>query len=226
MRWTREEAARASATTGRAVRLPGRLALLALAALLAAPGCGTTTKLSTVWRAPAVPDAPYRKLLILGIGANDTQRRNFEDRLGGRLADHGVSAVSSYGPLPFQERLTEPQIRKAVVDGDFDGVILTRLIGVDEKTTVVPPRTDVMPSAGFGYGYGAYYGMSWSVVHSPGYTVTHRVVHLETRLYDADSGELVWSALSETFDPDEPGDTIESATAAFVKRLAEDGLIP
>ena len=202
------------------IRLP--LILLVSAALLAA--CGTVTKIPNAWRNPAHEGVPYQKIFVIGVGENDTNRRLFEDQFAAALAYKGAVASASYGALPHSERLTEAQIRGAIRGGSFDGVVVTRLLGVEEKTEYVPPRTYTVPRHYGGY-YG-YYGSSWDVVHEPGYTQTHTIVRLETNLYDVGSSELVWSGQSETFNPGSLKDIIDSVTKAVAKRLRKESLIP
>ena len=197
-------------------------AVLLGAALLVA--CGTTTEIPNAWHNPAHEGSPYQKVFVIGVGENDTNRRLFEDQFAATLSDKGGVASPSYGALPHSERLTEPQIRGAIQGGGYDGVVVTRLLGVEEKTEYVPPRTYTVP--GHYYGYYGYYGSSWDVVHEPGYYQTHTIVRLETNLYDVGSGDLVWSGQSETFNPSSLADSIDSVTKAVAKRMRKESLVP
>ena len=197
-------------------------AALLAAAMLAA--CGTVTKIPNAWRNPAHEGAPYQKIFVIGVGENDTNRRLFEDKFASALSGKGDIASPSYGALPHSQRLTEAQIRGAIQGGSYDGVVVTRLLGVEEKTEYVPPRTYTVP--GHYYGYYGYYGSSWDVVHEPGYYQTHTIVRLETNLYDVGTGDLVWSGQSETFNPSSLKDSIDSVTKAVAKRLRKESLIP
>jgi hypothetical protein len=192
------------------------------AAVLAA--CGASTKIPNTWRNPAHQDAPYQRIFVIGVGENDTNRRLFEDQFAVALSVRGAVASPSYGALPQSERLSEAQIRGAIRGGGFDGVVVTRLLGVDEKTEYVPPRTRTVP--GNIREYSGYYGTSWNVVHKPGYYTTNTIVRLETNLYDVGTGELVWSGQSETFNPSSMKDSIDSITKAMAKRLREESLVP
>ena len=196
--------------------------LVAGAALLAA--CGTVTKIPNVWRNPAHEGNAYQRIYVIGVGENQVNRRLFEDRFAAALSDKGAVASPSYVTLPQSERLTEEQVRRAIEGGGYDGVIVTRMLGVEEKTEYVPPRTYTVPR--YYGGYYRYYGTAWDVVHQPGYTMTRTIVRLETNLYDVGSGELVWSGQSETFDPGSVTDIIDSVTKAVAGRLAKEGLLP
>jgi hypothetical protein len=198
----------------------------ALFGILVLAACGTVTKIPNSWRNPAHEGAttPYERVYVIGVGENDLNRRLFEDRFAAALSEGGAIASPSYGVLPHSTRLTEAQVRGAIEGGGYDGVVVTRLLGVDEETEYVPPRTYTVPRH-YG-GYYRYYGTSWDVVHEPGYFVTHSIVRLETNLYDVGTGELVWSGQSDTFDPDSVTDIIDSVTKAVARRLGEERLIP
>ena len=198
-----------------------RTALLGIAVLAA---CGTVTKIPNAWRNPAHEGMPFQKIFVIGVGKNEGNRRLFEDRFAAVLSGQGGVASPSYGALAQSERLTEEQVRGAIEGGGYDGVIVSRLLGVEEETEYVPPRTYTAPRR-YG-GYYNYYGTTWDTVHEPGYFTTHTIVRLETNLHDVGTGELAWSGQSETFDPSSLTDIIDSVTQAVAKRLGEERLIP
>lgn len=179
-----------------------------------------------MWSAPGYTGGPLRSLLVLGVASSPTARRSYEDRLARALTERGVGALPSYQVLPSDERLGEPAIVELVRARGLDGVVVTRVLGVDEKTTHVPPSTRVVAGPYGRFGYYGYYGASWDVVHDPGYSYTTTIVRLETQLYDARSGDFVWGAQSDTFNPSTQEEIIESVAKAVSARLAKDGLVP
>lgn len=200
-----------------------RARALRAAAMLGLAACGTVTTVPLVWKDPDYAGAGFQRILVIGVAEQPGTRRLFEDRFAAALAERGAAATASYALLPDPNRLGEERIRAAMTDGGYDAVIVTRLVDEEERTTVVPPRTYTVP--GFYTGYYGYYRRSWDVVHEPGYTRVVKVVRLETNLYAAASGALVWSGQSETLDPSSVADVIASATAAVAGQLADDGLI-
>jgi len=203
-----------------------RLARILLSTILGAAviaACGTVTKIPIAWRDPAYQGGPFQKIFVIAVAANDARRRLFEDELAGVLSEKGTIASASYGALPDSQRLGEEQIRRAIQGGGYDGVIVSRLLGVEEDTKYVPPRTYTVPRT-YGAYYG-YYGRTWDVVHEPGYYDTQKILRLETNLYDVKSGELVWSGQSETFDPKSADDVIDSVTRVVARHLRHEGLI-
>ena len=200
------------------------LCLLAGAALTACSK--TTTSIPLSWRNPSYTNGGFQKLFVIGVGEDDGGRRLFEDTFARSLAEQGAAAQASWGKLPQSTQLSEEQIRGAIEGGNFDGVVVARLLKVDESQEYVPPSTHSVPTAYHGYGYYGYYGTSYEVVHQPGYFKTNTTFVIETNLYSVATGDLVWSGQSETLNPESLADVIDSMTAAVAKKLKDEKLIP
>jgi hypothetical protein len=202
-----------------------RKALLLFFALAALSACNkTTTSIPLSWKNPNYQSGGFQKIFVIGIGESEGTRRSFEDAFAKAIAREGAAAQASWGFLPQSEALTEEQIRYAIEGGDFDGVVITRLMGVDQTQEYVRPSTRTVPSARSGY-YG-FYGTSYTMVHEPGYFKTNTRFRLETNLYSVATGDLVWSGQSATLNPESINDVIASMTAAVAKKLKAEKLIP
>jgi hypothetical protein len=205
------------------------ISLFALSALTACSGTKTTIPLS--WRNPGYEETVFKKVFVIGVAENHESRQAFEDAFAKALASEGGGAQASWGVLPQSTQLTEEQIRGALEGGDFDGVLITRLLSVDKDQEYVPsstynhPRTQYYAS-GYGYGYYGFYGTTYAKVHDPGYFKTSTTFRLETNLYSVASSGLVWSGQSETLNPESLTDVIDSMTAAVAKQLKQEKLIP
>jgi hypothetical protein len=202
--------------------------LLLLIAFSAFAACdkGVTTTVPLSWKNPNFSSGSFNKLFVIGVGESDGTRRLFEDTFAKAIAAEGAAAQASWGQLPQSERLTEEQIRDAIDGGDFDGVLITHLVSVDQDQEYVPPSSYTVPTGYHGYGYYGYYGTSYTVVHEPGYYKTNTIFRLETNLYSVATGELVWSGRSDTVNPESLAAVIDSMTAAVANKLKEQGLIP
>ncbi len=198
--------------------------LIAVSALAACSNTKTSIPLS--WRNPDFEHTAFKKLFVIGVGENEGARRLFEDTFAKALAYEGTSAQASWGLLPQSTQLTEEQVLGAVEGGGFDGVLISRLVSVDQTQEYVPPSTHTVPTSYHGYGYYGYYGTSYAVVHEPGYFKTNTTFRLETNLYAVAGGGLVWSGQSETLNPESLTDVIDSMTAAVAKKLKDEKLIP
>lgn len=94
---------------------------------------------------PAHEGTPFQKIFVIGVAESNVNRRRFEDRFAAVLSGPRAAASPSYGALPQSHRLTEEQVRGAIEGGDYDGVVVTRLLAVEEKTEHVPPRSYTVP---------------------------------------------------------------------------------
>ncbi|MGB5705069.1 MAG: hypothetical protein WBM48_19760 [Polyangiales bacterium] len=200
------------------------IAFLTLSTLGACQKTVTTIPLS--WRNPTYGDGGFQKLFVIGVGKDESARRRFEDTFAKAIALEGAAAQASWGQLPKSEQLTEAEIRGAVEGGNFDGVLITRLLGVNQNKEYVPPSTHTVPTSYYGRGYYGYYGTSYAVVHDPGYYKTNTTFRVETNLYSVATGDLVWSGQSETLNPESLNDVIDSMTTAVAKKLKAEKLIP
>jgi hypothetical protein len=187
--------------------------------------CGTKTELSGVWKTGSPQARPMEQILVIGIAENDINRRSFEDNFAAALKEQGVDAIPSYHILPNSDRLSKESIQQAIRGRGIQGVVVTQLVGVDEREEYVPPKTYVSPNY-YGRGLYGYYGRGYEVTHTPGYTINTTIVRLETHLYDASSAELVWAAHSDTLNPKSIDDGVGSVTRKLAKRLAADGFTP
>lgn len=84
-----------------------------------------------------------------------------------------------------------------------------------------------MPYPYYGTFYG-YYGTVYPVVYSPDYLREERKVRIETNLYfisNAD-GILVWTGVTDTFDPKNVHKAINRLVSLIVKQMRTDGVLP
>lgn len=184
------------------------------------------TSIPLSWRNPGFENVSFHKLFVIGIGQNEGARRRFEDTFTKALQARGAEAQPSWALLPQSEQLTEAQIRGAIEGSGFDGVLITRLLSVDEDQEYVKGKSYTVPTTRYGYGYYGYYGTSYATVHEPGYFKTHTTVRLETNLYSVATGGLVWSGQTATVNPDSVDEMIDSMTEAVAKQLKQEKLIP
>ena len=195
-----------------------RAAVPALIALLLA-ACASTT-LQSAWYDTTYQGGPFKRILIVGVGASISDRRVFEDIFAQQLSAAGTPAVPGYQFLPDDARANEPGWNAGVAQSGADGLLLIRVLGVDVKTQV---STTMVPGPMY---YGPYYGGWWgpSMVAVPQIT-QYDVANVETNLFDVKSRRVVWAGTTQTFNPS----TVAKETPGFAKliiqQLAARGLI-
>ena len=188
---------------------------------LGVAGCASTGMVHT-WTDPAYSGGPMNKVMVIAVAASDGNRRIFEDRFRAELSKEKVEAVSSYTVLP-PGQLEEEAIKSKVIELGLDGVVISRV--VDKKTveTIYPATTYVGGSPywpGYYGGYYGYYSSAYSVYSSPGYVETTDYVYVETNLYSAETGKLVWTGLSETaMEPGRANELLEGVVNVLMSEV-------
>lgn len=196
-----------------------------LAALIAA--CAST-RLSSVWKDEAYRAGPMARIAVLVVDQDEATRRYAEDEAV-RSLPPGTAGVPSYRLFDRQEPDIAKVKARLAAEG-FDGVLVGRLARTDKRKTYVPPQVHVLPGPFVGVPYYRsfyrFYGYAWNDVYaSPGYTVETTRVIVETLVYALPEGRLVWSAVSETVDPDSTAELLAQLVKVVRGRLQRDGLI-
>ena len=184
------------------------------AATLAA--CASTS-LRDSWTDPAFTGGPFRKVMVVGISANSTNRRVFEDSFSARLAAVGVEAVRSYELMPQTGIISKEDFDAAARRSGADGLLVVHVNRVETRTQV----TNVtVPVTGRGF-YGFYRG--WATV--PDIT-QYDLATVETNLFDVSSDRLVWSGITETMNPTSVTAEVPGFADVIIRALTARGLLP
>ena len=187
-------------------------AMLMFASLVAA--CATTTRIQTNWSDTRYTSGGMGKVLVLGLDTRIGVRESFENSMKRELIAGGIDAIASLDLLFHEEEVTRELLEEVFADSQIDGVIVSRLIGRGMEITITP-----------GVDLWGYYGSTYVHAYRPGYITMTDVVSVETSLFDVKSAMLVWSGVSETFDPLNAEDGIKSLSKGLVKTLLEDGFL-
>ncbi len=111
--------------------------------------------------------------------------------------------------------MKKDEILKAVKKFNNDAVIITRLVGKEEKESYTRP----VRLSGGQYGN---HGRAHGYIPNTGYSRTDTTVRLVTDLYDVKTEKLIWSGHSEAFYPDSTNQFIDDV----IKDLQKNNLLP
>jgi hypothetical protein len=178
-------------------------ALVCLAGIALVFACaGPSTTIEQSWTAPQF--SPPRRLVVVYISHDGSVRRTVEDEMVAKLARNGISAAPSYSVVT-NDVLQDPTRSKAMMrSAGFDGVIAIRLLSKDSDNAS---------------SFGDYWTSAWSAYDSA------FVVRLETSLYSLETGELLWSAMSRTLDPDNNKTVINEVTSVVSQQLHKSRVV-
>lgn len=212
--------------------------LFAMVAALLVPGCATQpTTLDAQWVNPAfVGKKAVRHVMVMSAMRDSTNRRIFEDRMVAALDAAGLKAVQSYNFIAEDGPVGEERLRRAVAQAGVQQVMVTRIVNVSTQVNVSPGM--VMgpawgpgwgPGPGWGHGWGGfagYHNSMWATTIPPQVTTTQNV-NADTRLFDANDAEVIWSASTTTTAGTSPSvpQLIPQFVSLIVGAMTKDGIL-
>ncbi len=202
-----------------------RLAVVALAALVAA--CGTVTTLSDTtrvelqWRDPKFTAPPMRKIFVISLMKIEPGGRDaVEDAIVARLATAGVTGVASHAVMSKDAEKPGPTLEEAIRDSGADGVLLVevRAVGAIEPYTVGSAMTSLSPDTVASYDF-----LRHEHVYQPG---DYKVARISSQMYTPSMGKEVWIAFTHSYDAANLAKNLPDFTLKLVGALAKDAMIP
>ena len=187
-------------------------------------------RLVVSWKNPAYTGAKPKHVLVIGMSENPAVRLDFEDDLAAAIVKDGVKVTPGNHILlrPTGPDMDENYLKAQIRDFKIDGVIVSRLVSVDKRTTYTPGSSYIVPYGYYNTFYG-YYGTVYRQVYTPGYLQEDTTVRIETNLYsaggDTSSGELIWTGTSDSFNPSSATKVIDEVVKMVAKELKKKNLL-
>lgn len=209
------------------------LAVTLLAACSIAP-----TRIESSWTDATFMGPPFERIAVLALFDTVTESRNFESRAAQLLSEQGVEVVEGHSFLEPGVDYDRDEMEQQLMAADVDGILIYRLIAVDERRVYRPPTAylrNTPRSVMWGDPFYWYYYPNWNyywhwrssldVVRAPGYWEEYTYVIVESSLYDNGNDRLVWTAKSETMDDTEFDALADSIADTVTKELVELDLL-
>ncbi len=174
------------------LRILGSMAIIIILLVLAA--CAGGTKVVDSWRNPKAGPIQFKKVVVFFFSDDLRVRRAAEDELVRQIKR--TQAVVAYSLIPEAEFKDLDKVWDRLKYRGFDGAVIMRLLGVEKEVTWVPGS---YPS--HYYSFRGYYRHTRPMVYDPGYLRTDDIVRVETNVYSIAEDKLIWSGISETFNP-------------------------
>lgn len=200
-----------------------------LAFLLAACSIASckSTKLVATFHNPNYSGPPFNKVLILGMSNDPAIRSDFEDALATGLSKDKIEAIPGHSILlrPDSSNLDLGYLKAQIAEHHIDAVVVSRLMHIEKNLTYIPGPTYVVPYPYYNSFYG-YYGNIYRQVYSPDYLREDKTIRIETNVYATRTpeGELVWTGISDTFNPTSAPKAIDSVVKVVVQELQKQGI--
>jgi hypothetical protein len=154
-------------------------------------------------------------VLVIGVATPPDVRRAYEDAFVKQLQVLGASGAVSYTLLPDAQSADKAAIKQAAAQSGADAVLLTRLVKVEKQAVVIPPDPGVQDRI----------DSAWLGTYTPVVAGQNTIVTLESRLFDADTGQIVWSGTTQTFDAEDLHRAISSTSRTIVNELAKQKML-
>ena len=158
-------------------------------------------------------------ILIIGVSSNADRRYTFEHKFISALAASNTSAISSRRLLPSSLNLTREIVEKAIEGRQVGAVLITRLVGVQEKEIYRLPDDYEFEDS-----YLGFYDIALQETNRGSYE-EKTLLTLESRLYDVTSGKLIWSMRSAAIDATKINEIIDEQIKFTTQSLTSYGLI-
>ena len=186
--------------------------------VLGALGCASGgARITDSWLDPSVTSVGFDKVLVIAVTPNESVRRAAEDAMVRSIRG---SAVQSYTLLSSTQLGDNAALRSAIQQNGIDGAVTMRLVGREQEVTWVPGSYPT-PYYSF-YGYHTY---SYPMVYDPGYLRTDEIVKIETNVYSIEDDKLIWTGLSESFNPEDVTSLVSDIAAAIADDMRAKGVM-
>jgi hypothetical protein len=207
----------------------GQILVVNIALFMVTLAAGKSSKLVMSWKNPAyVRTTAFSRVLALGLSDKARIRADFEDALAAQLAGAGMETIPGNTILlrPEGSQLDLQYLRAQIRESKVDAVVVSRLINVENTVTYVPGTSYTPPLPYYGTFYG-YYGAVYPAVYTPGYLKNENKISIDTKLYSVSSGEgeLVWTGITDTFNPSDVNKAIDRLVKLVVKQMQIEGAI-
>jgi hypothetical protein len=185
--------------------------------------CTSTTKITSSWREPnkEITINNLKKVLVVALLKNETSRHKAEDQMLRYLNGKGIASYN-YSDNNFNKLDEVALVNKVRGDG-FDGVVMMRLIDVDKEMTYTPGSYNSFPN--YYQNFGGYYRRGWQNYSTPGQYNTTKTFNVETNVYSLKDNKIVWSALTESVNPDGVEQMTAEIADVVYKKMLKEGFV-
>ncbi|MDP9955493.1 hypothetical protein J2X97_001130 [Epilithonimonas hungarica] len=182
-----------------------------------------STQIVSSWRAPdkQIHPSDWKKVLVVALLRNETNRRSAEDEMVKYLNGKGVTSYS-YLDENF-DRKDEEALRHKIKNNGFDAAITMRLIDVDKEKVYESAQYYMYPM--YYDDFVKYYYRNWMHYNTPGYyTITKKFI-IETVIYSIQDDRIIWSGITATYDPKGVRRLTSEIAHAIRNRMQQEGFI-
>ena len=204
--------------------------LFLFGAVIFFPGCSTTKSTIEVtgsWiNKPKVSGKPANSVFIMVLTEDLEKRTVLENDLANAAKANGIKAVQSlavFGPVTTtKDTAVFASLMRKIKEKECETILTVALVDSKSETKYNPATSinydPLMYYGGYYSSFSGYYAYSLDNFYSPGYYSTKSTYYLETNLYDAKDGGILFSIQTKALNPPE----INKASAKFTQTLIDE----
>jgi hypothetical protein len=183
----------------------------------------SSTKITNSWREPdkILTISQLNKVLVVALFNNETNRRKAEDQMAGYLKGKGVVSYNYFSDK-FNPT-NEEAIRESISAASFDGAVTMRLVDVEKEKIYMPSNMPLYPA--YSRNFPAYYYRNYGYSQRQDYYRTTRIYTVETNVYSIKENKIIWSALTQTTDPEGVDKLTGEIAQVVYKKMLKEGFI-
>jgi hypothetical protein len=167
--------------------------------------------MTSTWTDPAARGMAMSRVAVVALTSDEGVRRIAEDEIARTIK--GAEVVPSYVALGGTDLAATKAVKAKLREGGFQGVLVMRVTGVKEQAVVA--GGPYMTFDGY-YDYAANAQLA----------ETDTIVRVVSNLYSLDGGnKLIWSGVSNTFDPTSVRQMVGDIARDVAKELEKNHII-
>jgi len=188
-----------------------------------------STRIISSWSINNPPAGAMNKVLVIGVMADREARDQIEQAMVNALNRDGIAAntaVTIFGPRRF-DNLQESEIIGKLRGSEYTAVMIVSLVNKERDIRYIPGSFYMFPSPHMGISrFHRRYWFVYDQMFIPGRFETTTNWVLEADIFTISDDQLIYSAQTRSYDPNNARALAESFTRAIVAELRTKGIIP
>ena len=181
-------------------------------------GCASSSNTRVTYADEEFTDAAYANFLVIGVAGSYNNRSQFERSVVSEIRSAGASATAFHVVAPGNDALSREAVLKAVADGGFDAVLVTRVGRQDTTVNRESGSSDIKASTVGGRPIN-FFRYDYEELNEPESFSFDTTVTLATEMFSAADEKMVWAIETSDSNVANAGVLIDRADAAIVSRL-------
>ena len=197
--------------------------LMAAAAVVACAGPSSQTYVDRVARAKELPNAPYKRVLIVATAPRATTAREFEEVLAKELTNKNTYAFG-YRRAASRADVSEDVVRKLAAEQGADAILFVTGSLVSAQREVTSSRTELQSQVKGG-GLVDFFRYDYKEAKTPA-KMDYRVnVQFTTDVFDASTEQRIYTVESRTEFAETTSEIIVKEAQELAKRMRKDKIV-